>query len=146
LYTGVFDMKISKSLTSSCMLWRRGVAMCAISFAVSNVGATDVAISIGGEIKPGVYGRVDIGTRPPPPVMYPQPVVIVAPPRQVLPATPVYMHVPHGHAKKWEKHCHKYNACGQPVYFVKGPGEHGHGEGQGHSNGRGKDKRDRHDH
>ena len=32
---------------------------------------------------------------------------------------PVYMHVPPGHAKDWGKHCRKYNACGQPVYFVE---------------------------
>ena len=88
--------------------------------------ATDVAVRIGGEIKPGVYGRIDIGTRPPPPVLYPQPVVIIAPPRQAVPVTPVYMHVPPGHAKKWDKHCHQYNACGQSVYFVKSSDAHGY--------------------
>ncbi len=89
---------------------------------------TNVSVSVGGEIRPGVYGRVDIGTRPPPPVIYPQPVVIVPPPRPVVVVgqpvvvqqpEPIYMHVPPGHAKKWRKHCHKYQACGQPVYFVK---------------------------
>jgi hypothetical protein len=79
---------------------------------------TDVNVSIGGVIKPGVYGRVDIGTRPPPPVYYPQPVVIVPQPVAVV-QQPIYMHVPPGHAKKWSKHCYKYNACNQPVYFVK---------------------------
>ena len=32
---------------------------------------------------------------------------------------PLYLHVPPGHAKKWSKHCHKYNACDRPVYFVR---------------------------
>ena len=106
--------------------------------------APDVSVSIGGEVAPGVYGRVDIGTgRPPPPVLYPQPVVIVKPPPKVVLAEPVYLHVPPGHAKNWRKHCRKYDACGRPVYFVKSaeyePGyrkkPHGHGSGKG----RGKD-------
>ena len=67
---------------------------------------TDVNVSIGGIIKPGVYGRVEIGTRPPPPVYYPQPVVIVQQPVAVV-QQPIYMHVPPGHAKKWSKHCKK---------------------------------------
>lgn len=96
----------------------------------TQAGATDVSVSVGGEIKPGVYGRIEFGTRPPPPVLYPQPVVIVAPPRQTVAAQPIYMHVPPGHAKKWAKHCHKYAACGQPVYFVQSPGEK-HGKHKG---------------
>ena len=32
---------------------------------------------------------------------------------------PIYLHVPPGHAKNWGKHCGKYNACGQRVYFVQ---------------------------
>ena len=32
---------------------------------------------------------------------------------------PVYLYVPPGHQKNWAKHCAHYNACGQPVYFVK---------------------------
>ena len=54
--------------------------------------------------------------------------------------------MPPGHAKKWGKHCHRYNACGRQVYFVqetwvrdeyarehprKGPTAHGHGRGHG---------------
>ncbi|MGI6655379.1 MAG: hypothetical protein ACOX5Z_00830 [Desulfobulbus sp.] len=31
---------------------------------------------------------------------------------------PLYLRVPLGHLKKWSKHCHKYNACNRPVYFV----------------------------
>lgn len=99
----------------------------------------NVGVTISGEIRPGVYGRVDIGSAPPPPVFYPQPVLIVRQPQPVAVA-PVYLHVPPGHAKKWSKHCHKYNACATPVYFVKSaeyepgyrhPGK-GHGKGKGH--------------
>jgi hypothetical protein len=81
--------------------------------ASSSIG---VGVVIEGEVRPGVYGRVEIGNRPPPVVLYPQPVVIAAPRAA---AAPVYLHVPPGHAKKWGKHCHKYNACGVPVYFVR---------------------------
>jgi hypothetical protein len=94
-------------------------------------------VIISGEVKPGVYGRVEIGNRPPPVLVYPQPVVIV---REARPVQPVYLHVPPGHAKKWDKHCHKYNACNRPVYFVKSQEydpDYGHdkGKGKGHAKG-----------
>lgn len=102
-----------------------------------------VGVTISGEIRPGVYGRVDIGNAPPPPVFYPQPVLVVRQPVAVV--APVYMHVPPGHAKNWSKHCHKYAACGTPVYFVKSaeyePGYRhpGKGHAKGHGKGKGKD-------
>lgn len=77
----------------------------------------DVRVIVSGEVRPGVYGRVDIGSSPPPPLVYPKPVIIVRPPRPVE-VQPVYLHVPPGHAKNWSKHCRKYNACASPVYFV----------------------------
>lgn len=82
-------------------------------------GAADVDLRVilSGEIAPGVYGRVDFGTAPPPPVLYAKPIVIA--PLPGPPVGPVYLHVPPGHAKNWKKHCHRYNACGRPVYFVK---------------------------
>lgn len=73
---------------------------------------------INGLPKPGVYGRIEFGSLPPPPVLYPQPTVIVRQPRPVA-VEPIYLHVPPGHAKHWDKHCRKYNACNRPVYFVK---------------------------
>ena len=105
----------------------------------ATAGGTNIGVSVGGEISPGVYGRVDIGNAPPP-LLYAQPVLIARPVRTVAPP-PVYMHVPPGHAKNWSKHCARYGACGQPVYFVKSaeyePGyrqqkEKGHGKGRGH--------------
>lgn len=78
--------------------------------------SVSVNATITGEIVPGVYGRVVLGNRPPPPVLYAQPVVVVAAP---APMEPIYLHVPPGHAKNWRKHCHEYNACNRPVYFVR---------------------------
>ncbi len=91
-----------------------------------------VSVSVGGVIQPGVYGRVVIGNAPPPVVIYPQP-VIIAQPAVVVQQAPIYLHVPPGHSKKWAKHCYKYNACNQPVYFVQNHyrGNEAHG-GHGH--------------
>ncbi|MES2399609.1 MAG: hypothetical protein V4573_06455 [Pseudomonadota bacterium] len=75
-----------------------------------------------GTLVPGVYGRIEFGTAPPPPVIYQQPVIIQRPAVMVQ-QPPLYLHVPPGHAKKWSKHCAQYNACGQPVYFVKVAGD-----------------------
>lgn len=77
--------------------------------------AADVGVSINiGQ--PGFYGRLDIGDYPPPQVIYRQPVIIE---RSYDERPPVYMRVPPGHAKHWSKHCRKYNACGERVYFVQ---------------------------
>jgi len=123
---------MQKNLAAAAILLAGGIGL-------AQAQGVNVGVTISGEIRPGVYGRVDIGNAPPPPVFYPQPVIIV---RQTQPAAvaPVYLHVPPGHAKKWSKHCHKYNACATPVYFVKSaeyepgyrhPGK-GHGKGKGH--------------
>ncbi len=81
--------------------------------------AADVGVSISVN-QPGVYGRIDIGRFPQPEVVMAQP-VWVQKPRVVVaqPVQPVYLYVPPGHQKHWEKHCYRYNACGVPVYFVK---------------------------
>jgi hypothetical protein len=79
---------------------------------------TSVNATIGGVLAPGVYGRIDVSNGPPPMVIYPQPIIIAPMPVAVV-QQPIYMHVPPGHARKWAKHCHKYNACNQPVYFVQ---------------------------
>lgn len=78
----------------------------------------NVRVIVSGEVAPGVYGRVEIGSAPPPPVVYAEPRIVIRQPRPVQ-IQPIYLHVPPGHAKNWNKHCHKYNACDQSVYFVK---------------------------
>ena len=125
-----------------------------------------VNATVGGELAPGVYGRINIGNAPPPPLPYAEPIIIQRP-AVVMPRSPIYMYVPPGHAKNWSKHCSRYNACGQPVYFVQEPprggyrhhkydkydkhdkghkGDKGHkhreerhwdGDDRGHGNGRG---------
>ncbi|KQV88996.1 hypothetical protein [Pelomonas sp. Root1237] len=112
--------------------------------------ATDVGVSV--QIgQPGFYGRIDIGNTAPPPVMMAQPVWVQ---RQPVHVAPVYMRIPPGHQKHWEKHCAQYNACGVPVYFVKEDwyqeryarpqndndqgGDHGKGKGHGKGHGKGK--------
>ena len=79
------------------------------------VFAADVGMSVSVG-QPGFYGRLDIGNLPQPHLFFPSPVIIQQS-RQVR--EPIYLHVPPGHAKNWRKHCYKYNACGQPVYFVQ---------------------------
>ena len=108
-----------------------------------------VSVSVG---QPGFYGRIDIGNAPRPVLIYPQPVII----QKVYvaqPPPPLYLHVPPGHAQKWSKHCHKYDACSRPVYFVKDDWYNNvyvphyqqvhassNGKGNGKSQGKGKSK------
>ena len=94
------------------------VALVTLAWATSSVFAqTRVGVSIDIN-QPGVYGRVNIGNYPPPVLVYPQPVIILPAP-VVVQRQPIYLYVPPGHQKKWGKHCARYNACGQPVYFVQ---------------------------
>jgi hypothetical protein len=79
--------------------------------------ATDVGVSVSVG-QPGFYGNINIGNFPHPEVIYNQPVVVHPGSAHVV-GGPIYLHVPSGHEKKWSKHCHKYNACGRPVYFVR---------------------------
>jgi hypothetical protein len=93
------------------------LAAAAFALAATPVLAADVAVSIAvGE--PGFYGRIDLGSFPPPVLVNPQPLVIQAAPVGVV-RQPIYLYVPPGHAKDWRKHCRKYDACGYPVYFVQ---------------------------
>jgi hypothetical protein len=104
-----------------------------------------VDVGVGVTIRePGVYGRIEIGNTPPPPVLYPQPVIIQRPVAVVAAPPPLYLYVPPGHAKNWGKHCHRYIACGRPVYFVQESWvqerwEHEH-PGKGHGRGKGRSK------
>lgn len=77
----------------------------------------NVGISVAGEIKPGVYGRIEIGTGEKPPLVYERPYALVKP-RSAADRKPLYLNVPPGHARNWAKHCHLYKACNRPTYFV----------------------------
>ncbi len=106
--------------------------------------AVDVGISltIG---QPGFYGRIDIGGFSQPQLIFPSPVIILRSAGVVR--EPIYLNVPPGHSDKWSKHCHKYNACGQPVYFVQESWynneyvpEYNKRQGKGKGKGKKKDK------
>jgi hypothetical protein len=78
----------------------------------------NVRVMVVGDIKPGVYGRVDLRGAAPPPLLHAEPMIIVKQVRaEPLPA--IYLHVPPAHAKDWAKHCRNYSACNAPVFFVK---------------------------
>jgi len=103
--------------------WTRGAACGLAALPVILWPATPAAAQTGVGVsvtinQPGIYGRVDIGSLPPPPVVLPQPVVVAPSPVAVY-QRPVYLYVPPGHQKNWAKHCARYAACGQPVYFVQ---------------------------
>lgn len=89
----------------------------AIATVTTSAHAADVGLSVTVG-QPGFYGRIDIDNYP-----YPQPRVIYRQPRIVervyIEREPIYMRVPPGHAKNWRKHCRKYNACQERVYFVQ---------------------------
>lgn len=89
-------------------------ALAAVTFTpLANAADVGVSVSIG---QPGFYGRLDIGDYPQPQVIYQRPIAIQ---RVPMNRPPIYLRVPTGHAKHWSKNCHKYNACGERVYFVK---------------------------
>lgn len=116
------------------------LGLAAVAFSAS---AADVGVSINIS-QPGAYGRIDIGRFPQPEVVVAQPVVIQRPVHVVQ---PVYMWVPPGHQKHWSKHCHEYNACGTPVYFVRENWyqQHVMVEGPRHGPHGPHDRHDRHD-
>ncbi|HEY6513705.1 MAG TPA: hypothetical protein VI032_17125 [Burkholderiaceae bacterium] len=101
--------------------------------------AAQTSVGVAVEVhQPGVYGRIEVGNFPPPTVIYPQPVVIAPTPVAVY-QRPVYLYIPPGHQKHWAKHCAKYAACGQPVYFVQESWVRDrYNEQQAHPTGKGK--------
>ena len=132
----------------------RLVSIAVALFAVTGLcraGDLGIHILVSGEVAPGVYGQVRIGDERPPPLVYAQPTLIET---QAAPLPPIYLHVPPGHAKNWRRHCHEYNACNRPVYFIRSaeyePGfdrrrydrEHAHDHDRDHSHDRDRD----HDH
>lgn len=137
------------------------------AFAAPSFAQVGVSVNVG---QPGFYGQINIGDFPQPRVIYEEPVVVYD---HIADERPIYLHVPPGHEKHWNKHCARYNACGRRVYFVRddwyndeyvphyrhdredheGHGKgHGHDRGgdgdggdRGHGHGHGHDKHGRHD-
>lgn len=138
---------------SNTKQWLAGLALGLLG-AQAMAADVGVSVTVG---QPGFYGRIDIGGPPPPAAfIYAQPLVI----QQLRgPAyAPLYLRVPPGHEKHWDKHCRRYDACGRPVYFVRDDwyqrnygerregrrddwdDDRGHGHGKGHGHGRGHDR------
>ena len=88
------------------------IGLSAVSAQAADVG---VSISIG---DPGFFGRIDIGSAPKPEVVSPRPIVVQPGPAYGK-QEPLYLRVPPGHQKNWNRHCGQYNACDRPVYFVR---------------------------
>ncbi len=89
-------------------------ALMAVTAAPAFAADVGISLTIG---QPGFYGRIDIGDFSQPQLIFSSPVIILRSAGVVR--APIYLNVPPGHAKNWSKHCHKYDACGQPVYFVQ---------------------------
>lgn len=98
---------------SNCFL----SAVLAVSALQTTAFAADIGVSVNIS-QPGFYGRIDVGRVLGPVLIYPQPVIIEHRSVNVV-RQPIYLRVPPGHEKKWDKHCSRYNACAQPVYFVQ---------------------------
>jgi hypothetical protein len=116
---------------------RTSLLVAAFAFAA---GAAQAGVSISVN-EPGVFGRIDISNLPMPHLLFPKPLLAlpqppalnIALPRppsvnltlppppavMVAPPQPIYLRVPPTHAEHWREHCREYNACGQPVYFVR---------------------------
>ncbi|MDD4880712.1 MAG: hypothetical protein PHR30_11730 [Gallionellaceae bacterium] len=94
---------------------KRFIFAAALAVATAPALAADVGVSISVG-QPGFYGQLDIGGFPHPQLIYAQPLIVE---RMPMHRPPIYLRVPPGHAKHWQKHCHEYRACGEPVYFVQ---------------------------
>ena len=119
---------------------KRFVLLAIVAASTVSALAADVRVSVAVG-QPTYYGRIDVGSVPPPQVIYVQPVVI-----EPLPADgvrqPIHLRVPAKHAKNWRKHCRQYDACGQPVYFVS---ESWYSDVYVKGHGKGKDKKQKKD-
>jgi hypothetical protein len=94
---------------------KRCVAALALFSLSLSASATDLGVSVTVG-QPGFYGHIDIGNMPHPEVINPEPVLVHS---TRTPGKPIYLRVPPGHAKHWDKHCAEYDACNRRVHFVK---------------------------
>ncbi len=79
-------------------------------------GNVGVSISIN---QPGLFGQINIGNVPAPELIFRAPIMVARPPYSVAVPAAIYLHVPPGYERHWDRHCHEYHACGRPVYFVQ---------------------------
>jgi hypothetical protein len=90
------------------------LALCLAGSAAA-ASAQNIDIQIG---QSDYYGRIDLQNFGTPQLIYKEP-IWASRPVNYRSVAPLYLRVPPGHAKKWSKHCDRYDACGRPVYFVQ---------------------------
>ncbi|MBC5784268.1 hypothetical protein H8N03_15050 [Ramlibacter sp. USB13] len=87
--------------------------------AAAHAGPEYRNVTTGKPLRPGIYGRITVAAKaPPPPVIYAQPVIAS---QALVPARaqPVYLYVPPGQVRKWKENCARWSACDQAVLFVR---------------------------
>jgi hypothetical protein len=102
-------------------VFRKVAVATLVMVAASQIAAADgidTRAASNSQATPGVYGRVDVVSKQNPPLVYEQAMFIERPDTAGR-VEPLYLHVPPEHAKNWKKYCAQYQACKQPVYFVK---------------------------
>lgn len=95
--------------------WLVSVALLAGAAQAADV---DVRVIVSSDVRPGVYGRVDFGGAPPPPLVYTRPVTVVRVPPRPVPVQPVYLQ---GEIMIRGMHGMLYSSHG-PVTHFKVPG------------------------
>jgi hypothetical protein len=111
------NIAVARRLAMMKIVATIAVSACAAGFS-DTCAAHRVHLILPGEVAPGVYGRVDVGDGPQPPLLNLRPVTVVRTHRRKA-LEPVYLHVPPAHAAKWSRYCYKYRACHLPVFFVR---------------------------
>jgi hypothetical protein len=105
------------------MNFKRFHALAVLAVTISFAGLAQAQnyanVMVGGAFAPGVYGQVSLGNNPPTPVWNAQPVIYGQPLHR---ARPMYLYVPQHEYNHWGRYCSRYQACGRPVHFVRGPG------------------------
>jgi hypothetical protein len=112
---------VTAFLSHHHFLEKRMKKIIALVLTAGAIGSAAAQPSIGVSIginQPGVYGRINIGDIPPPALVAPRP-VIIAPSPIAAQQRPIYLYVPPAYQQNWGRYCGRYNACGQPVYFVR---------------------------
>ena len=100
------------------MSMKKTILIMAALFAGGSAFAGDVGVSISIN-QPGLYGQLNIGNVPAPELIFRTPMLVAPPPYSVAVPAPIYLHVPPGYERHWDRHCREYHACGRPVYFVQ---------------------------
>lgn len=98
---------------------RSSIATACLAFAqAASAQPVYLNVTAGGQLRPGVYGRIMFRDAAPPPVIFSQPVV-ASQALGPIKGRPVYWYLPPGQVRKWATYCGKYAACDVPVYFVR---------------------------